>query len=245
MRLSRIFVETELGLDTTIELPDQKSHYVKNVLRLKNGQKIILFNGSDDTDYTASVQITGKQVIAQLNSALKKSNDPAIHITILQACGRIEHMDYLVQKAVELGVSRIEFFNTERTQSPIKKNRAQKKLLHWQGISISACEQSGRNRIPPVLFTESLHHCLNSLLQSNRLLLDFNGQRISQLDKEFNSKQGFNLLIGPEGGLTPKEIELALENDFKPCVLGPRVLRMETAATSILTIVQHRFGDLN
>ncbi len=244
MRRSRIHVDIDWQPGTSVSLPIEKAHYIKNVLRLKNDQSILIFNGRDNCDYLATITINGKQVSAKLISVEEKQTESPIDIKILQAAGRSEHMDYVVQKSTELGVSTIQFFNAERTQSPIRAARIDKKLKHWQAIAISACEQCNRNRIPQLSFLNNLQSALHSVSSPNRLMLDFDGQPFKQVKQKFDPAQGFTLLIGAEGGMTPQEIELAQSQGFKSCVLGPRVMRMETAASAIVTMVQHDFGDL-
>lgn len=244
MRLSRIFVNLELTQDSTVDLPSTKAHYVRNVLRLKNGQNIILFNGSYSHDFMALLLIEGKRVRAKIVSSQEKNNDSLAETTLIQGIGKSEHIDFLTQKATELGVQNLIFFNAQRTQSCVKNNRLEKKLNRWKDIAISACEQCNRNRIPSISFFAELQSVLHQLPSSNRIVLDFNGKPFHSLQLSFDTQKPFQVLIGPEGGLVDEELKLAIESGFQPYVMGPRVLRMETAAISILTIIQHSFGDM-
>lgn len=245
MRLSRIFVEHQFDIGSVIDLPADKGHYVKNVLRLKNSQNFVLFNGQETLDYLAEISFHGKKVSATIVSSLEKQNDSTLEITLVQAIGKSEHVDFIMQKATELGVNRFQLFNSSRTQSPLKGERLQKKLNHWKGISISACEQCNRNIIPEILFAQDLKACIENPSTDNRILLDFQGQPFSALSAELVARKNFSVLVGCEGGLTDAEIKLATESGFKSLVCGPRTLRMETAALAILSIVQHHFGDMN
>ena len=245
MRLSRIFIDLEIREGTTLELPNDKAHYLQRVLRVKPGQRFVLFNGLDDFDYHAELNIEGKHVTAQVLERVQKAADPSIEITVLQAAGKADHMDFVVQKATELGATSLIFFNSERTQSPFHQARLDKKLTHWRGIAASACEQCNRNRIPDIDFFADLQTMLNSLPSANRLVLDFNGEAFDRVSTKLDVTLPFQLLVGAEGGFTDAELALAQDFEFKSCRLGKRVLRMETAALAIVTLVQHYFGDLN
>ena len=244
MRLSRIFIDQEIQPGSEIGLPPDKAHYVKHVLRLKNLNEIIIFNGREPRDYLAEIFFQGKQVSARVNSAYEKNNDSAITINLIQAIGKSEHMDFIIQKATELGINRFQLFNAQRTQSPLKDKRLEKKLNHWKGIAISACEQCNRNTIPEIVFAINLNHIITITSSNNRLILDFHGKTFSALYPELDPQKNFDLLVGCEGGFTEDEINLAGEHGFTGFSCGPRTLRMETSAISVVTIVQHHFGDM-
>lgn len=244
MRLSRIYVDVEIALHTTIILPPDRGHYVKNVLRLKSSQQIMLFNGLDANDYIAEIEIRGKQVSARVVTTLIKQHDSPADIVLIQAIGKSEHTDFVIQKGTELGVSRFVLFNSTRTQSPVKGSRLQKKLAHWKGIAMSASEQCNRNRIPQIQFSNEIETTKQNA-PCNRIMLDFNGTPFTRLKTRLDPSSGFEILIGCEGGFTDAEIEWANRAGFLSCVVGPRTLRMETAAISITGLVQHHFGDMN
>jgi 16S rRNA (uracil1498-N3)-methyltransferase len=244
MRASRIHIDAILSTGQSVQLPVDRAHYVKNVLRLQSGHQLILFNGKDPVDHLAQIRIEGKTVFAELQSETHKHNDSALDICLLQALGRSEHNDFVVQKGTELGVSRFMFFNAERTQSPLKKNRLEKKLNHWNSIAISACEQCGRNRLPDIDFAQSMTEYLHSIVSGNGILLDFEGQKFSQLARQLNPITPVYIVIGPEGGFNQQEIQQLIDTQLLPCNIGPRVLRMESAAISALTLMQHYLGDM-
>lgn len=244
MRLSRIYIDAPLDQGIEVILPEQSAHYIKNVLRLKTGNSIILFNGEAQTDYSAHIQFSGKRVVAFIDSSVIKHTESPIACTIIQAIGKPDHMEYFIQKATELGVSRISIFNSERTQTPLKSLRLEKKMQYWKNIAISACEQCGRNQLPRIQFETNLKSCINNAPLENRFMLDFNGQNFRQLAKNINNQQFFSILVGAEGGLTSDETNIAKDSGFKAVELGPRVLRMETAGITLLSIIQHNYGDL-
>jgi 16S rRNA (uracil1498-N3)-methyltransferase len=244
MRLSRIHCDATLSTGQTVTLAVDKAHYVKNVLRLADNHQVLLFNGIDPQDYLAQIQISGKTVSAQLLSSIQKTNDPAIDICLMQALGRSEHNDFVVQKATELGASRLIFFNSERTQSPLKPGRVDKKLSHWKSIAISACEQCNRNTLPVIRFIRTLDDCLNQTAAENGVFFDFEGEKFAAIAAHLSTATPLHIVIGAEGGFSPKEIQRLKESKFQTCSIGPRVLRMETAAISALTLVQHYLGDM-
>ncbi len=244
MRLSRFYTDTELEIGNSIDLPVATSHYISHVLRLKNSQEIILFNGQQAFDYSSTIEISKKKVSATPISRKINNVESPIKTIILQAIGKPEHIDFIIQKATELGISEIHLFNSQRTQTHLKGSRLEKKLTHWKGIIISACEQCGRSHLPNLHFQTSFENSLAPAVESNKLILDFDGSSMSELTSQLNPDLTFSMLIGPEGGLTEAEIGLAGKVGFLPCILGPRTLRMETAALSIINIIQHQFGDM-
>lgn len=244
MRLSRIHINMALTTGQTVSLPVDRAHYIKNVLRLQNGQQILLFNGSEAFDHLAQVCIDGKNVSALLQQSIAKSTDPCINIHLIQALGRSEHNDFVVQKGTELGVSQFLFFNAERTQSPLKSSHLDKKLAHWNAIAISASEQCNRNIVPQISFFRSLDDCLLKSSSGNGILLDFEGEKFSQIAKRLKPSDPLYIVIGPEGGFNRQEIQCITESELLSCNVGPRVLRMESAAISAITLMQHYLGDM-
>ncbi len=244
MRLSRIYIDEPLSTGQSVSLPVDRAHYVKNVLRLQNGQQILLFNGTEALDHLAQIRIEGKNVSAQLQSSIPKSNDPSIDIRLIQALGRSEHNDFVIQKGTELGASHFIFFNAERTQSPLKSSRLDKKLSHWKSIAISASEQCKRNIIPQITFSRSLEDCLLKTSSGNGILLDLGGEKFSQIAGRLNPVNPLYIVIGPEGGFNHQEVQLLTDSELLACNIGPRVLRMESAAISAITLMQHYLGDM-
>ena len=242
MRISRVYIESELVEGEHIAFDQDRQHYLRNVLRLKPGASVELFNGEDGMDYRATLTLDGKRLGAHIESRAEKTTESSLDTTIVQGLGRNDHMDWMIQKTTELGVSRIALFNAERTQRPLKASQIEKKLRHWRGVAISACEQCGRARIPPISFHGSLAQAIGSADASLRLLLDFDGKPI--IDRLRADPAPVALLLGPEGGLGADEIRQAMATGYEPVRLGSRVLRTETAATSALAITQSLLGDL-
>ena len=242
MRIPRVHVDNALAVGAEIALPQAQSHYLKHVLRLKPGAALRLFNGLEDCDYEAVLSADGKSLGARIGAAQPVHNESPLHSEVLQGLGRADHMDWMVQKTTELGINRIHLFNATRTQSPLKAKPLDKKMAHWRGVAISACEQCGRARLPEISFHLDLQSAIDACGGKQRLLLDFSGAAL--LDCLQEKPQSVSLLLGPEGGLDPGEIDIAGQSRFLSVRLGPRVLRTETAAVSALALVQAYAGDL-
>jgi len=243
VRISRVHVDVELVVGEEISLDKPRGHYLKHVLRLNSGAALLLFNGREAIDYHATLDFEGKKVIARIGQATSLNTESKLNSEIIQGSGRADHMDWMVQKTTELGVNKISLFNAERTQSPLKPAQLEKKLAHWQGVAISACEQSGRALVPEINFYIHLQQALAASAIEFKLLLDFDGDSlVSSLPTACSA---VSILLGPEGGLSQCEIELAKSAAFTAVKLGPRILRTETAATAALAIVQSTLGDLN
>jgi 16S rRNA (uracil1498-N3)-methyltransferase len=243
VRISRVHVDARLVVGEEISLDKPRGHYLKHVLRLKSGAALLLFNGREAIDYHATLDFDDKKVSARINQAIPLHTESSLSSEIVQGLGRADHVDWMIQKTTELGVSKISLFNAERTQSPLKPTQLEKKFAHWRGVAINACEQSGRALVPAISFHNQLQQALAALTTEFKLLLDFDGEALaSDLHPHCTT---VSILLGPEGGLSQAEIQLAKTTGFMPVKLGPRVLRTETAATAALAIVQATIGDLN
>ena len=243
MRIPRVHTGAELVVGEEISLDKFQSHYLKHVLRLKSGAALLLFNGREAIDYQARLVFDGKKVSAIIDAATPLHNESELDSEIIQGLGRTNHMDWVIQKTTELGVKKILLFNAERTQSPLKPAQLEKKLAHWRSVAVSACEQSGRALMPQIDFHASLERAIAASKTEIKLLLDFDGAALASL---FQSPcTAVSILLGPEGGLSPTEIQLASKAGFAAARLGPRVLRTETAATAALAIAQSSLGDLS
>jgi 16S rRNA (uracil1498-N3)-methyltransferase len=243
MRIHRVHVEDELAVGAEIALPRAQSHYLKNVLRLKPGAALHLFNGHAACDYVSVLVADGRKLAARIEAALPVATESDLFCEVLQGLGRADHVDWTIQKTTELGVDRILLFNAERSQSPLKPASLQKKLQHWRAVAISACEQCGRAQLPEIEFERDFHGAISAANAEAKLLLDFEGKSMSNaLERPVKS---VSILLGPEGGLNPAEIRQAMTAGFAPVSLGPRVLRTETAATAALALAQSLLGDMN
>lgn len=242
MHIPRIYYPGDLNPKTTIILDKVASHHLLRVLRLKPGDNLVLFNGEKSGQFSATfVELQRSQAVVQVGEFHSVAMDPTLKIHLGQGLSRSERMDYCIQKSVELGVSEITPLCTARCVVKLNTERLRKRLMHWQRIIISACEQSGRTMIPKINPPISLEIWLQQI-QGVGLVCDLNC-RTEKLPK-INILKPMNLLIGPESGLTAAEVQAAKQAGFYSMSLGPRILRTETAAVVAITLLQSRWGDL-
>ena len=243
MRIPRVFINQKITFSETISLPEDKAHHILHVLRLRIGDQIKLFNNSGLEFKAEITELTKKAVRAQVKDNGQLENDSPLDITLCLAVSRGPHMDFSIQKAVELGVRMIIPIISEFGNVKLTDNRVDNKLSHWTKIIIGAAEQSGRNRLAelqsPVIFNE----WMNSESNVTKLILHpGTEQTMSKINIQDNK---LTLMIGPEGGFSDLEFQTALENNYIPISLGPRILRTETAVVCGLSNAQQLWGDLN
>jgi 16S rRNA (uracil1498-N3)-methyltransferase len=239
MRTSRVYWPHPLSLGVECVLDGQTAHYLGKVLRLGTGAPLVLFNG-DGSEYTATVTQVDKKTCTVLPGAQAwPERESSLHTVLGLGISRGERMDYAIQKATELGVNVIAPLFTEHCEVRLNEERKEKRQEHWQQVAISACEQSGRVRVPQVLSPQALATWVKSSPAKLCLVLDHEQTGSLAGNKPAG---GVALLIGPEGGLAPTEIQLALDAGFKGIALGKRVLRTETAPVAALSILQYLWG---
>ncbi|WP_369434240.1 16S rRNA (uracil(1498)-N(3))-methyltransferase [Psychromonas sp. MME1] len=241
MRTPRFYDPQPLLINSEIMLGDDATQHIR-VLRLKPGANIMLFNGSGG-QYLATLQdVQKRSCSAYIDSFQETNNESPLDLHLGQVISRGDRMEFVIQKAVELGVNEITPLLSERCGVKIDPQRMQKKQQQWQKIAIAACEQSGRNMVPTIHETQDL--ATWCAIQETAVKLTLHPRAsisINQLPDNINK---IRLLIGPEGGLTDDEINLTEKLNFTETLLGPRVLRTETAALTAITALQCRFGDL-
>ena len=239
----RFYSPNPLTIGVIAALSENAAAHATRVMRLKVGDTLTLFCG-DGVDYQcALVSVEKKTASVEVLSQEKINNESPLNMRLLQGISSGDRMDYTIQKAVELGVTEIFPLSTERSVTKLSGDRAEKRVEHWQGVAIAACEQSGRAVLPKIHFPLTLAQWLSQhdTQQSLNLLLNpVAAKTLAQLTKPENQ---IHLLIGPEGGLSPGEIELANHNNFQSIVLGPRILRTETAALTAISSMQTLWGD--
>jgi 16S rRNA (uracil1498-N3)-methyltransferase len=243
MRISRVYVDLPLQAHSEQLLPEAPSRHLLQVLRLRAGAVLTLFNGRGG-EFTATLVGAMKSAArVQVGEQRVVERESPLQLTLLQGVSRGERMDLVIQKAVELGVSRIVPVLTEFSVVKLDAAQAAKRHAHWQGIVVAACEQCGRNRLPAVAMPQPLAPALAQLAAGMRgLLLD--PEATESLLDAAGGMAGLALLVGPEGGLSPAEVALATRAGFVACRLGPRVLRTETAPLAALAVLQAVAGDL-
>ena len=247
MRNPRIYQNSTFVLNETVKLSDDAFGHIVRVLRLTTGDVVTLFNGAEAFQYSAQlVEVKKKHASVTIIAQEAVNNESPLNIHLGQGISRGDRMDFTLQKSVELGVNKITPLFTERCGVKLSGERLAKKRDQWQKIVISACEQSGRCFVPEVAEPVYLQDWLNEEEKALKLNLHPKAQHsIMTLACDFADQQpAARLLIGPEGGLSDEEIEQANQAGFQDVLLGPRVLRTETAALTAITALQCRFGDL-
>ena len=237
--MPRFFMEAELNVDHTVELTETVFHHWVKVLRAQVGETATLFNGQGGEYEVTLSDVAKKSASVQVTAFNPTNRTPAFKTLLGQVMSKGDRMDYVIQKAVELGVSEIQLLTSERCEMRLKYDRDQKKIDHWQGIAIAACEQCGMNIVPEILAPIALTEWVSSELPQARLVLAPNKDQNNVL---LNSEPDLALLIGPEGGLSEAEIETANQNHFQSWCIGDRVLRTETAPVVALSILNYHFS---
>lgn len=242
MRIPRIYTDQPLSIGQTVELDADAANHVGRVLRMKASQVIVLFNG-DGQDHSAELaEVSKKRVTATVTESQEVTNESPLSIHLAQGISRGDKMDFTIQKSVELGITEITPLFTERCGVKLKGERLEKKHQQWQKIAIAAAEQCGRATVPLVHPPIELKAFLNQA--SDELKLNLHPRATTTMKTLVAPTLGVRFIIGPEGGLDDMEIELARAAGFQDIQLGPRVLRTETAALTLLSALQLQFGDL-
>lgn len=243
MRLTRCFIESTLTPDAEIVLPESAATHLVRVLRLREGDDCVLFNG-DGHDYAARIVAAGKRhVRAEVRSKQSIDNESPLRIVLLQGIARGEKMDLILQKATELGIAAVVPVNSERSEVKLDAERATKRVEHWRNVIVSACEQSGRATIPELSAPLPLAEVVRSATATLKLTLDPEGE-YALASMQAPSPSSIAVAIGPEGGWSPRDRETLKSAGFSGLRLGPRILRTETAGLAAIAALQSRFGDL-
>ena len=245
--MKRFYHPDTLEINQNIYLDDLAAHHALQVMRVQVKDQFIVFNGDGFNYKVEVIGVEKKKLKINIISKVENHSESQTKITLIQSLSTNEKMDWIIQKATELGVNQIIPIYSTRSIIKLDSTRADKKLIHWQQVLISACEQSGRSRIPqiykPTNFIQALENPeLNE--KTLKLILAPNGQASLENLGPLNNKE-IILLIGPEGGFSEEELKLANDYKFTSLKLGPRTLRTETAPLSILSIIQFKYGDLS
>lgn len=244
MRQNREYIEAPLAIGTRVALPETAAAHLLRVLRLGVGDACVLFNG-DGFDYDCRITTAGKRGgEAEVLAAREVDNESALRIVLLQGVARGEKMDWILQKATELGVAGFVPVNSERSEVRLDAARGEKRLAHWQGVVASACGQSGRAKVPPVAAPVPLAEAVAGLpAEALRLTLD---PTADAAVRGLADPRGRSIVvaIGPEGGWSPRDRSVLAAAGFEGLRLGPRILRTETAGIAAISALQAAFGDL-
>lgn len=241
MRISRIYTGQSLVPDAELLIEPRAGHYLTRVLKLRPGDSLVLFNG-DGFDYAAElVSAMRDAVTVRVNARLPAVAESPLSVTLVQAVGKGDRMDYSLQKATELGVTRIQPLFSARTEVRLEGARLEKRMEHWRGVVMAACEQSGRATLPVLATALSLDEWLATPGPATCYVLDPRAERcLAATEKPAG---GAAVLIGPEGGFTEQEMRQLSLAGVNAVRLGPRVLRTESAGPAAITVLQTLFGD--
>lgn len=249
--ISRFFCPSPLSFGATVELPAEVAHHAVNVLKVGVGDTAILFDGRGG-EWLATLSPAGKSskpaLFATLTEFNERDNESPLHITLVQALPASDKMDWVVQKAVELGVARIQPIMTKRSVMRLSGERAARRVTHWRNIAIAACEQSGRNRMPEVApiveLPRYLGQAVKNAAECRFICAPGATESLRQRAVPVLPTEPITLLVGPEGGFDEGELSAATTAGFRPVRLGPRVLRTETAGVAALAAIMALWGDL-
>src|SRR5271169_4178251 len=247
MRLNRVYLEGALIPGTTVELAREAGAHLAKVLRAHSGDELVLFNG-DGREFTGTIDaVRGSRVAVSIGAARGIDRESPCRLTLVQCVPRGERMDFIVQKATELGVARIVPVLSQRSVVRLDSSQAASKQTHWRAVAVSACEQCGRNRLPGIEAAQPLLNYLGALSspgESLRLVMEPHGAARPG-DALGAVVRAAEIAIGPEGGFAPEELEAFQLSAFSRVGLGPRILRTETAAIAAVVMLQARFGDMS
>jgi 16S rRNA (uracil1498-N3)-methyltransferase len=252
VRLTRVYVDTALIPGSLVELPRDTASHLAKVLRARSGDELILFNG-DGREFAGAIEsVRGSRVSASVGDGRQVDRESPLAITLVQCVPRGDRMDFIVQKATELGVARIVPVLSQRSVVRLDKGQAESKATHWRAVAVSACEQCGRNRLPTI---EAAQPLLNYLGESSagtgpRLVLEPESATHARTTAQNLGGApdlaivDAEIAIGPEGGFASDELEAFRVAGFSQIGLGPRILRAETAAIAAVVWLQARLGDM-
>jgi 16S rRNA (uracil1498-N3)-methyltransferase len=243
----RFFVDQPLQQAQDCELPASVAHHAVRVLRLRDGAPVVLFNGRGG-EFDAVLRVQDRRVWARLAGFRTDEREAPVPVSLVQSWVASEKLDWIVEKAVELGAARIVLVPAERSVARVDGERRQRRLGHLRQLAIAACEQCGRNRVPAIDAADDLGRALDLAGAGRRfLLLPGAPQALVQLAFAVGpaaASQGLVLAIGPEGGFSDQEVARASALGCAPASLGPRVLRTETAGLAALAALQAVVGDI-
>ena len=240
MRTARFYTVQPLSVGLEVTLENAPSHHLLKVLRARPGDPVVVFNG-DGNEYQATLEGTEDRAARlRITGGSSPHRESALHISLGQGISRGERMDFVIQKAVELGVNEITPLWTRRSQVQLSGPRLEKRLAHWQGVVISACEQSGRLQLPQLAAATALDAWLARPSSGLRLVLDPTADRVLH---DIEPRNPIEVLLGPEGGFEQEEVQRALGAGYQPVRIGPRILRTETATLATLAALQTLWGD--
>ncbi|HGO8339654.1 TPA: 16S rRNA (uracil(1498)-N(3))-methyltransferase [Neisseria meningitidis] len=239
--MPRFHLPENLSVGQTVALPDNIVRHL-NVLRVRPNENITLFDGKGKAHAARLTVLEKRRAEAEILHEDTTDNESPLNITLIQSISSGDRMDFTLQKSVELGVTAIQPVISERCIVRLDGERAAKRLARWQEIVISACEQSGRNTVPPVLPIIGYREALDKMpSESTKLIMSIN--RARKLGDIRHPSGAIVFMVGPEGGWTEQEEQQAFDAGFQAVTLSKRILRTETAALAALAAMQTLWGD--
>ena len=245
MPVTRFYCPPPLLDSSRLVLPAAAAHHAHRVLRLRTNDPVQVFDGSGNAFDAKIFEINGKRIVLHELQACMAETESPLHITLAQSMSSSEKMDWVVQKATELGIAEIQPVQTQRSMAKLTSERAGKRISHWRSVAISACEQCGRNVLPLIHTPQEFTAWLEEIhgIPCAKYILQPDGS--TALHKQAPPHGCAILLVGPEGGFSEDETKIAQLAGFIPVRLGKRVLRTETAAMAGITALQTLWGDFN
>lgn len=241
--MPRFYCSTPLAADLVVELPETVAHHL-HVLRLLPGAELTLFNG-DGAQYLARLDSVAKRAAsATIRAQVARDVELPYEITLVQALPEGSKMDWIIEKAVEMGVAAVQPLAAQRCVVRLSAERAEKRLGHWQAVVVAASEQSGRNRLARVGVVDDFHHWIAQQDMHKRILLSPRGEQSLSDWARRQPPQAVSLMIGPEGGFTVQEEDAAMARGALALSMGPRILRTETAGIAAVAALTALWGDL-
>lgn len=242
--MPRFFCPAPLPTTGDFDLPPDAAHHASRVLRLRVGDELQMFDGAGHECHGVIADLSGKRVLVSDIKSVDTFRESPLHTVLAQALCSSEKMDWIIQKATELGVTEIQPLDTERSVARLSAERAEKRMAHWQQVTISACEQCGRNTLPVIHPPIDIMVWLRKLHEQTGSKFILLPEGATALSAQARPVGPAVLMIGAEGGFSPAESETALLCGFTPIRMGARVMRTETAAIAGLTALQLLWGDM-
>jgi 16S rRNA (uracil1498-N3)-methyltransferase len=243
MRIPRVYAQATLAAGARVELDGASAEKLTRVLRLRRGDRVLLFNG-DGFDYPGALDpLTKGRVAVTVDGRANATPESSLRIVLLQALARADKMDWILQKATELGAAGIQPIISERTEVKLDGERVERRMRHWQGVIQAACEQCGRAVVPTLSMPLPLDALIGESLPPLRLALHPQGEPLRSLEAD-SMMPGVCVAIGPEGGFSDTDLRLLERIGFRRLALGPRILRTETAGAAVLAAIQALHGDM-
>ena len=242
--MTRFFVTPEQMLGDFLVLTGENAAHAK-VLRLKAGEQVLICDGGGNECLCTISDVSPNQISLVINNRQESSAEPKVRASVYMAFSKGDKLEHVIQKATELGAYEIVAFPSSRCVSRPDEKSLAKKVERWQKIAASAAEQSGRGCIPKVLTVDSYKAALNRAAEADKAILFYENERATTLKMalEMEPFTSISLLTGPEGGLEPKEVEMAKDMGLHICTLGSRILRCETAPLCALSAVMYATGE--